>query len=188
MGKKIVVGVNLCIGLLLLTTANTNSATALTREGTEFYLLKTTPTNLKSITWAKLTINFAASILMILATVIALLKVHVFSSGITLMIGLIFLLINSGHILWSYELDLMNPRFLEYANSQSIDDNPNATKSILIGTVISLGLCGIAIAMLFENVATGWIRLLLLSLVFFGIRLYMLLSKSKLYFNEIGEE
>jgi hypothetical protein len=54
--------------------------------------------------------------------------------------------------------------------------------------VISLGLCGIAIAMLFENVATGWIRLLLLSLVFFGIRLYMLLSKSKLYFNEIGEE
>ncbi len=187
-GEKIVVGVNLCIGLLLLTTANTNSATALTREGTEFYLLKTTPTNLKSITWAKLTINFAASILMILATVIALLKVHVFSSGITLMIGLIFLLINSGHILWSYELDLMNPRFLEYANSQSIDDNPNATKSILIGTVISLGLCGIAIAMLFENVATGWIRLLLLSLVFFGIRLYMLLSKSKLYFNEIGEE
>jgi ABC-2 type transport system permease protein len=187
-GAKIVVGVNICIGLLLLTTANTTSATALTREGTEFYLLKTAPTNLKNITWAKLTINFAASILVILATMIALLKVHVFSSGIALMIGLVFLLFNSGHILWSYELDLLNPKFMEYANSQSIDDNPNATKSILIGTVLSLGVCAITIAMLFENVVTGWIRLILLAAAFFGIRLYMLLSKSKLYFNEIGEE
>ena len=181
-------GVNICIGLLLLTTANTTSATALTREGTEFYLLKTAPTNLKNITWAKLTINFAASILVILATMIALLKVHVFSSGIAMMIGLVFLLFNSGHILWSYELDLLNPKFMEYANSQSIDDNPNATKSILIGTVLSLGVCAITIAMLFENVVTGWIRLILLAAAFFGIRLYMLLSKSKLYFNEIGEE
>ena len=79
-GAKIVVGVNICIGLLLLTTANTTSATALTR-GNGVLLVENGPDQFENITWAKLTINFAASILVILATMIALLKVHVFSSG-----------------------------------------------------------------------------------------------------------
>lgn len=184
-GKHIVIGVNVLIALILLMASNIASATALSREGSEFYLLKTAPMKTSLITWAKITVNFIFSTLVIIVTIAALAFVGIMEITAVLNIGVVLLLINTGHIFWSYELDLMNPKMFEYAQTHSIDDNPNATKSILIGTAIAFIVAIILVALLFENYTTGWIRIILIALAFFGARLYLLINKINVYFDAI---
>lgn len=184
-GKHIVIGVNILIGLILLMASNIASATALSREGSEFYLLKTAPMKTSIITWAKITVNFVFSSVVVIITTIALGMVGILEVSAVFNIGIVLLLINTGHIFWSYELDLMNPKMFEFAQTQSVDDNPNATKSILIGTAIAFLSAAILVALLFEDYKSGWLRMILMALAFLGARLYLLINKINVYFETI---
>ena len=184
-GFRIALGMNLLIGLMLLMSGNIMSATALSREGSEFYLLKTVPAHLQNIAWAKLTINIIISTIFIIVACFALYFTHVYPLSSIFGLGIIYFFVNTAHIFWSFELDLMNPKFKEFAGNQAIDDNPNATKSIIIGAALAIIFAGLLIFFIFENQVLGWIRVIAIGFGFLMARLYLLVNKMNVYFSEI---
>jgi hypothetical protein len=208
-GNKFVMAFDIMISLLMVTASNTASASAITVEGFEFVLVKMAPSETKNMCWAKVTFN------LIFSTIIIFLSFLLFNYGLPqlsivinqvltdlgfegtryslpqfsdLDLWLTFavvILVNSGHILWSFQIDLLAPKLSDYASTGSLSNNKNISKSIVIGIVLSL-LFGVGAGlMLIEDYTTGWIRIILLALAFFLARLYLFKNHVQYYFSDI---
>lgn len=177
------------IALIMLSASNTSSATAISSEGTEFVLLKTSPGKSRNIVWAKLLINYIISLTMttiswIFLSIVTKSRVDMFQLWI---VYIFIVIIEFGLILWSIQLDILHPKLKEYANSQNRSDVKNFSSSILIGLVVSLILSIIMIVIFLMNLPV-WIILVLLlalALIFVGIRLYLLINYIYAFFNDI---
>ncbi len=189
-GTVLIMCINLLISIVLLTASNVSSASALSREGSEFYLLKISPVDTKLICLAKIVINFALSTLAIVFVGVALSNVTFVSTQSTIFICLILLFVNTGHICWSFELDIMNPKIEQNkAGEAVIDDNSNVSTSIILGLVIAI-IFTILGYFFFSKYPSDylqtWIRLLLIAIVFCAVRIYMFIIKLKTYFDDIS--
>ncbi len=185
-GNKLVIAFDIAISLLLVTASNTASATAISVEGAEFVLLKTAPSDTKKMAWAKVAFNMVASTFIIfIIFVLFQLSLPQFSALDIWLMFAVVILVNAGHILWSFQIDLMNPKLSDFAATASLSNNENISKSIVIGLIVSLLFGGIAAFMLIENYVTGWIRIVLIAVVFFVARLYLFSNYLKVYFSEI---
>lgn len=185
-GTKLVIAFDIMISLLLVTASNTASATAISVEGAEFVLLKTAPSDTKKMAWAKVAFNMIASTFIILLIfVLFQLSLPQFSPTDIWLMFIVVVFVNSGHILWSFQIDLLNPKLSDYAATASLTNNENVSKSIVIGLVLSIIFGGISAFLLIENYATGWLRIILLAFAFLVIRFYLFSNFLKVYFREI---
>ena len=177
------------IAMIMLAASNTASATAISSEGTEFVLLKTAPGKTSNIVWSKILINFVISLIFLTLSFVILsfvLKNHVSLPLLWIVYGFI-LIIDFGLILWSIQLDIMNPKLKEYANSQNRSEIKNFASSITIGCIVAIIFSAILIVVYLFNFTIFLLCLILLglALVFTSIRLYFLINYMNAYFNEI---
>ena len=186
LGEFMSIAFNVMITFSILASNNANSASAISKEGSEFAVLKTAPSNTSIICWAKIAVAEIVNILSILTTVIVLVYTTKISAINLVLLTILLIVLTTGHILWSFQLDIVNPQILQYATKgNEVVNNPNVAKSVVIGFVISL-LAGVAILLMFlENYVSGWIRVMLLAFAFAFFRLYLLNDNVKVYFNEI---
>ncbi|MGI6768799.1 MAG: putative ABC transporter permease subunit [Bacilli bacterium] len=185
LGQLIIYVINIFLGLVLLLSSNISSAMALSGEGEEFYLLKIAPINVKNILWAKITVNFLVSTIIILITIVSLSFVAFINVRELAYIALIYYFVNTGHIFWSFELDLMNPRIKEAIEGETIDDNKNATKSIFIGVILAFIFAFLAYFFISKESYEGWYKVIAIAIMFFLARLYLLINRLNVYFKEI---
>jgi hypothetical protein len=184
-GNSLVIGFNIIIGLVISTAGNTISATALSVEGEEFATLKTAPTNTYKISWAKILVNIIFSnlgVLMGMIVIIFFAKIE-FVNIILLFIALV--LLNTGHIFKSFQIDLLNPQFLSYATTGNVNNNPNVAKSMVAGIILAMVFGVISIFALLDNLYYGWFVILSLSSLYFIIRFYLLTINIKVYYKRI---
>lgn len=186
-GNYMVIAFNVLIILLLFLSSSVNIASIYSREGKSSYLLKSAPVNYTKNLLSKLIINSVVILASVLATGI------VFGStnkqgylGAWLLFIAIYL-IYLAHVLWSAELDFMNPQDKIYASSGTSISNPNETKSIIIAFVIAFVFAFISFFLLNENIRIGFFKLFLIAAIFFGVRLYLFVTKIKVYNTERGE-
>lgn len=208
-GNYLVMAFDIMISLLMVTASNTASASAITTEGFEFVLVKMAPSDTRMLCWAKVTFNLLFSLIMIffsfllfnyaLPELSAVLNQWLLDLGYEgtrytlpkfadLDIWLTFatvILVNSGHILWSFQIDLLSPKLSDYASTGSLSNNPNVSQSIIIGIVLSLLFGGVAALLLIDDYTTGWIRIILLAAAFFLSRLFLFGKHVKYYFSDI---
>ena len=100
-------------------------------------------------------------------------------------IAVVLVLVNSGHILWSFQLDLRNPQLAEYNEKREGAENKNKASSILFGTVMSVFMAFVTIFFLLDNVDEAWIRIIGISAGFFALRLFLFVNNLFVYFREI---
>jgi len=208
-GNYLVMGFDILISLLLVMGANTASATALTVEGFEFTLVKMAPSDTKVLCWAKVTFNLIFSTIMILLGFLVFNYVlPAFSDTLDAWLresgyeGIRYTLpqfkdidiwltyatvalVNAGHILWSFQIDLLSPKLSDYASTGSLSNNPNASKAIVIDVVLSLLFGAGSALLLIDDYDTGWMRILALALGFFLARLYLFRNSVRYYFSDI---
>ena len=184
-GVAIAVAVNIFIGLMFLTSTNTISASAITGEGAEFGLIKTAPSDTSKICYAKFTVNFVISFVGIVASMIVLAVTSSFSSLSLLAMFFTFVFVNTAHMFWSLQIDLLHPRLTEYASSGNMRDNKNIGTCILIGVLISIVVAVLAY-FCFKGVnIINILKLPLIAGLFFALRLYLFQVNLKVYFNKI---
>lgn len=185
LGDTLIIVFNLVIGLLLATASNTISATAISVEGEEFALLKTAPSQTYKVAWAKITFNMIISTIGVLLgclTYALITQVDVWSAiGFTF----VMLLFNTAHIFWSFQLDILNPRLNEFAQTGNANDSPNIGRSLLAGVLIAICVGVFAAFFMLDDLAGGWIRLIAVAVVFFAIRLFLFMANLKVYFKRI---
>ena len=177
------------ITLIMLSASNTASATAISSEGSEFALLKTAPGKTSNIIWAKILIN---AILAFISLTISFILLSIFLGekidlGYLWTVYMAVLLVDLGLILWSIQLDILNPHMKEFANSQNRGDIKNFSTSILIGIVVSVIFAVIMIIAFGSttNVLISAAILILVALLFDGGRIYLLINYMNAYFHDI---
>ena len=185
-GDYMTIAFNIMITLSLLSTYNANCASAISQEGSEFAILKAAPSNTTLATWAKLLLTMIVDLLAV-ATMCTVITFTTTLPGkdIALMAGII-LPVSLGNVLWSFQIDLLNPKINDYAvKGDAVVDNPNIAKALLIGFLISTFVGVISLILLIDNYATGWARVYAIGYFYFLARLYLYKSNLKVYFNDI---
>lgn len=177
------------IALIMLSASNTASATAISSEGTEFCLIKTAPGKTSNIVWSKILINFLTSTIF-LALTFALLSYTLDGYVELSKLWLVFvyvILIDLGLILWSIQLDILNPKLKEFANSQNKSEIQNFAHSITIGCIASIIFSAALIVLYLINFSIAVLAAILvgIGIVFVLFRLYFLINYMNAYFDDI---
>ena len=186
LGEFMSIAFNVMITLSILSANNANSAAAISREGNEFAVLKTAPSDTSLITWAKIAVIELVNVVSILSTVIVLSYTTTISFLNLAMLVVLLILLTSSHIFWSLQLDITHPQILQYATKgNEVINNPNIAKSVVIGFVISTIAGIVVLLLLMESFISGWIRVILIALAFAVFRAWLLRSNVKVYFNDV---
>ena len=100
---------------------------------------------------------------------------------------LTLLLFAGGMVLWSFQLDVRRPQFLEYASkgSAGVVDNPNVGKATLFGFLAATLAGVLTLLLLYDDYTTGWIRILGIAAGFMLARLFLFYRNLQVYFHEI---
>jgi hypothetical protein len=89
-------------------------------------LLKTAPSDTTKIAWAKITLNILFSWVVIgISFILFQSALPVFPSADIWQLFVFVVLINSGHILWSFQMDILKPSLSDYAQTGSLSGNKN---------------------------------------------------------------
>lgn len=185
-GYKLIILFNLLISLLFIATIAAASATAITKEGSEFALLKTAPSKTMMIVWAKLTVTLTiTSVLIIVGFVILKIALPAFEAVIWWPLLIFLLIMNVALTLNAIELDITKPKLSEYAQTGSLSHNANITKSISDGLGISAFITIMAafLFLLMNNLA--WIVLIVFGIGLLGYRIYFFRRILNAHFDDI---
>lgn len=177
------------IALMLASASNTSSALAITQEGSEFVLLKTAPADTTNMAWAKIFFNLVfSSVLLIISFVIITIFCNRLENILAIWLMLFAVLfINAGLIMWSFQIDIMNPKLREYASNNDSSSVNNASESIKIGLISTVAFTVLAVLFLMDgdNQIWNWVRILGLAIAFFAVRFYLFRSYLKNVFPDI---
>ena len=185
LGETMITGLNIIVGMVLVSACNTQSATAITVEGSEFVLLKTAPSKTSNMVWAKILINFIISTIFIVFSSLLMTISSVITIAHIWPICAVMILINWSHILMSFQYDLLNPKLRDYAESGKIDNNPNANKSVISGLLLGILIGAIVIFLLYEDLSLGWYKIVSIALGFFIFRLFLFVKNLRVFFKRI---
>lgn len=194
LGMSLTYGLLGLVTMVMLCASNTASATAISSEGSEFVLLKTAPGKTANIIWSKLLVNFIISFIMTtISFVILRIVLHVDIEKGLLDVGKLVLvyvfvnLIEIGLLLWSIQLDIVNPKLREFANAQNKNEIANSSQSIVIGLIFSILFSAILILLFITTLPIALIAIILIfvGLVFIGLRFYFLIRYRDAFFEDI---
>ncbi len=184
LGRDMIIAFNIMTALLLLTSGNTKSASAISGEGGEFSLMKTAPVDTAKMAWAKILGNFIVSVIVITASMLVLGLVDNVTGYSLWQTAITLLLVNGGHILWSFQLDLRNPQLQEYSEKKEGAENANRSKSLIFGVVLAVLFAAVTLFFLRQD-GEAWWRVIGIAAVFFVARLVLFINNLKVYFREI---
>ena len=178
---------NVMISASLLAAFNTDCACALSLEGLEFCVLKTAPSNTMSIAWAKITVTLLSNFIAIAGTMVMLYFTTEIGILNLVLLAVTLLLLAGGMVLWSFQLDVRRPQFLEYASKGSggVVDNPNVGKATLFGFIAATLGGVLSLLLLYDSYLTGWLRIVLLAAAFCAARAFLFYRNLQVYFHEI---
>ena len=185
LGDQMVVAFNVLIILLIILNANCYASSIFSRDGRSSYLIKTQPTKYWLLIVAKLLPNTAFAVLSLVATFVILLLTLSIGVGniVALMLAILFTYL--AHMLYSAELDLMNPQIELYATVGSSESNPNETNATVTAFLISFVTAAIVFLLLMEGVGFNvYIKYLAIALLAVVYRVWMFFAKIRLYYKE----
>ena len=184
MGDNMIVAINILIILLVALNANCSAASIFSRDGRSSYLIKSQPSKYLILIIGKLLPDTTAVCLSLVATFA--LMISSTSIGVT---NLVLMLIGIGaiylaHMLYSAELDLMNPQIEIYATVGSSDSNPNETKSTIWAFIISFIVAAAMLLLLLEGGKYTFLKLALVGIAVLAYRAWLFFTKIRLYYKE----
>ncbi len=183
-GNHMVVAFNVLIILLVALNANCSSASIFSKDGRSSYLIKTQPSKYPILILSKLMPNTVFVCASIFATFTVMINTLSLGVGelIVLMCGIGFIYL--AHMLYSAELDLMNPQIELYATVGSSENNPNETKSTVMAFLVSFITALAVFLLLAEGSGRVALKVFIVGLGLLCYRVYIFFAKLRLYYNE----
>ena len=180
-----IVAFNVLIILLIALNSNCYASSLFSKEGRSSYLIKTQPSKYPILILAKLLPNTAFVCTSLFATFIVLVVslpiAPIDSFLLMLSIGMTYL----AHMLYSAELDLMNPQLELYSTVGSSESNPNEIKSTLFAFLIAFVAAGLTYFLLWEGASFRiYDKFLIISAIALVYRVKIFFAKLRLYYKE----
>lgn len=187
-GDQLVIMFNVLIIVMIPLVTNVELASVYSREGESSYLLKASPSNYTKTLTSKLVLRWT---MMTISLILTTLTFAHYCDVIFNKPWLIFaavLMLYTGHLIWSAELDYMNPQDQLYKEvGEGNISNPNEATSGAIGLLITFLFTFICYFLMKEDTAKVFWKLVLIAAFFFICRLLLALLKIKGYRTSRGE-
>lgn len=183
-GTYMAIAFNILLILLIILSSNTNLAHVYSEEGGAGYLLKTNPKPYLKSLLSKLILNAVTVSISLLVTIC------IFASFVNLnaiQVIMIFIALESiyiAHLLWSAELDIMNPQTAHYQSQGLHINNPNDIKSTIYAFLLSALFTLIVYFLINENQLVVWYKVALIAVLLLVARIYLYVNKVNVYFKE----
>ena len=187
-GDKLIIMFNVLIITMIPLVFNVEFASVYSREGETSYLIKASPSNYTKTLTSKLVLRWCIITASLVCTTI------VFAHYCSILFNkpwLLFasvLMLYTGHLIWSAELDYMNPQDQLYREiGEGNIANPNESTSGVIALIITFSFAIISYLLLNESTSTVFIKLLSIAAFFLVSRVLLALLKVKGYRTSRGE-
>ena len=185
-------GDNLCLCfsilviMLIVLTNNSGNASLFSNEGKAVYLLKTKPTSYWATFSSKISLHYTLTFVStIWAVAIMGTLAHLpFLESVAIFISVFCTY--TAHMLWSVDLDIMNPQHAYYNDGVHSGHNANEIRSTIIAFFIAFLSFIITLILISEDPSIAWFKIVGMSIVFLAIRIYLNMARAKVYFKEIA--
>ena len=183
-GNYLGITFNILVILLMILSTNVIVASTFSKEGNAGYLNKINPVPYRVPLSGKVMLNGLICVLSIIASTVVMCISAKFNAiqSILLCISLIFIYV--AHLLWSAEIDIMNPQNRLYQTTGDSQKNPNETKSTIIAFAMSLIFSFIVYFLISENKNVVFVKLFFVTLVVLLVRTYLYFARIRLYYKE----
>ena len=186
-GTNMSIAFNVLMILLIALSSNSSISHIYSEEGGASYLLKTNPKPKLNMLLSKLFINAITMTASILVTTIIFVSFLHISWVRAIFVFVAFEGLYLGHLLNSAELDLMNPQVQRYQTEGDNLNNPNDLKSIIYAFLISIIMALITFFLISENMYSVWVKLMIISIIWFALRCWLFVNKVRVYFGEVEQ-
>ncbi|MCL2599350.1 MAG: hypothetical protein FWD76_05545 [Firmicutes bacterium] len=173
--------------MLLVLSMNVPIASTMSREGSAFYHLSTTPQSPIQKVIAKISIKTVTTVLAVVATTGMLVRSFDFiDNQYGILLGVSVCLFALGHICWCVELDIGKPQWRNYTGESTSVANINELKAYGYAFLVGLLAGVLCIKMMSEGVGGAVTKLVLLSILFVAVRLFLLFAKGRTGFANLS--
>ena len=185
-GASMAITFNILMILLFALSSSTSIAYVYSEEGASSYLKKSIPQPYLKSLFSKLVINISAITIGILASVIIVASFMHYSAINAIIIFLIIEMAYITHILWSAELDIMNPQTEQYKTTGTHSMNPNEVKSTIYALLMSAIIAVLVYFFISEDFNSVWWKVMIFVALFMVLRIWLYINKIKVYYKEKG--
>ena len=184
LGDYFTMAFNVLVILLFVLAGNINVANVFSRDGETLYLNKTKPNSPLTILIPRLFLSVFVTFIAVLSSTIIF--VHYSNLGVVTGIWVFILLFSVAltHIIWSAEMDFMNPQSRRFATEGSSAASPNETKSTILSFLLSAITFGLTIFFLIDARGGVWTKLAIAFVAFLVYRIWVFYYKTKILFKE----
>jgi len=182
-GTYMTVAFNILVILLLALSTNTALSHIYSEEGASIYLMKTNPQSHLKLLFSKLVINIVVMTISIMVTTSVFLQFTKYNFWEGLMMCFTFESVYLSHLFMSAEMDVMNPQTEQYQTTGGSIYNPNEIKSTLYLFLFAVVFAFLAFFFIKEG-HSFIIKVMLVSVVFLALRIWLYTNKVRLYFKE----
>lgn len=185
-GEYMTFSFNILVILLIVLSFNYSIASTFSKEGASGYLMKTKPAAYHISLISKLIFNAVTTTLsLIITTAILSTVTQMPALNLTLLFFTVWF-VYLGHLVWSAEMDIMNPQNQQYATTGSHVSNPNENRSTLFAFLLAFLFFGVSLFLFGEGILSTWIKLTLIGLAFMVFRMYLFFEKIRVYYKEVA--
>ena len=182
-GQQMAVTFNILMILLFALSTNTGLAHVYSEEGASLALLKTYPQSHIKLLFSKLVINIALVTISLAVTT----GVFIYFTTYTVLQGIVLFIafesIYLTHLLWSAEMDVMNPQAQQYQTTGGDIYNPNEMKSTIYLFVLS-GIFAFISYFFIKSGSSFILKIAFVGVMLLILRMWLYQNKVSLYFKE----
>ena len=185
MGDFFVAGFNILIILLFITASNINVSTIYSRDGEALFLNKTKPQKPFKILIPRLLFNSLISLIILTIAAPIFFINSSLSAGECVLAYFMMLFVILAHIIWSAEIDFLNPQTIRMRSEGILSGNPNEIKSTILAFALSAVSFGLILFFLMDGGNFVWLKLFFIAFALLALRAWLFYYKSKVLFKEI---
>ena len=183
-GENMIAGAHVMVVAILAMLSNISSASAISRDGGNFYMSKIVPIDYYTQMFAKFTFNAIFTFGALVATAIVSMFMYPAWQIILGTIAVIFASV--GHIAYSIDTDIKDPTTINMGDEKSGAVSKSTPKSLIYGLAIGF-IMGLIVILLSsaENAIMPYLIIIGASLVFMIYRVYTLILRINLRYDKI---
>lgn len=183
-GQKLTQTFNIVVMFVILLSFNTPYASVYSKEANARNILKTRPANPVRVLFARISLRGMVSVLSCIAMIVTYQTISGEKSVNVFFLFVAALAATLAHLLWAAEIDVMHSQADQFQTVGTDYDNPNERNTIIIGMLLA-ALFALAFHLLSDRgVTKSFLKIALLALAILGARIYLYVTRIKLYFAE----
>ena len=183
-GTNMIAGAHVMVVAILAMLSNISSASAISRDGGNFYTSKIVPVSYYKQIFAKFLFNGVFTLLALVVT--AVVSIFIYPAWQILLGTIAVAMASVGHIAYSIDSDIKNPTVSNGGDEKSSTVSKSTPKSLIYGLVIGFIMGMIVILMSsMKNAVIPYIIIIALSFVFMIYRINTLILRINLRYDKI---